>query len=43
MLGIGARGTGALPAQELAGITFGCVSGPRLFDSEPVRFGEEED
>jgi hypothetical protein len=42
MLGIGARG-GAVTAQQLAGIAFGSICGPRLFDSEPVRFGEEED
>jgi hypothetical protein len=41
MLGIGARGARAVTARELAGITFG--GGLRLFDSEPVRFGEEED
>jgi hypothetical protein len=42
MLGIGARG-GAVTAQQLSGITFGSVCGPRLFGGEPVHFGEEEE
>jgi hypothetical protein len=42
MLGIGARGNGAIGERELAGIRFG-GPGYRLFPADPVTFGDSPD